>query len=211
MRYFNSFPVIDYNNVLVRNIAARVRAFEKAKKINTIFYPYRIKDGERADTVAYNYYGNPNYFWVIFIVNDIVDPYYEWPMSSLTFDRYIIEKYGSLAAAQAEIVKYRKIDTAYYLHNTLPSVILPASDYASLDDADKNNYTRQDQSDNVFISKDTYDQLVEWQHTEDAGQFEPVYAYTDEFEANEARREIKLLNLDYISKIEEDLKRLMRP
>jgi hypothetical protein len=205
MRYFNTLPVIDYNNVLVRNIVARVRAFERAKKINTIFYTYRIKDGERADTVAYNYYGNANYFWVIYLVNDIVDPYYDWPMSNQTFDRYIIEKYGSIAAAQALITKYRKIDTAYYLHNTLPSVIIPATDYASLSAAEKNNYTRQDQSDDVFISTDTYDLM-----TADLDDYEPVYAYTEEIEANESRREIKLLNLDYLSKIEEDLKRLMR-
>lgn len=205
MRYFNTFPLVNYNDVLVRNIVARVKVFEKAKHVDTIFYKYKVKDGERPDVIAYNYYGDSQYFWAIFIVNDIVDPYYEWPMSQRTFNRFLIAKYGNIATAQATILKYRKIDTAYYLHNTRPDVIITATDYASLSAAEKNNYTQQDQDDNVFVSNETYALMS----GPDLAAFEPVYAYDFEVDANEARREIKLLNLTYISRIEEDLKRLM--
>jgi hypothetical protein len=206
MRYFNTFPVTIYNNVLVRNIIARVKVFERAKRLNTIFYQYRVKDGERPDMIAHDYYGNSNYFWIIYLVNDIVDPYFDWPMSQRTFDRYIVEKYGSMAAAQAEIVKYRKLDTAYYLHNTLPSVILTATDYATLSAAEKVNYTQQNQTDDVFITPDTWDRMEAGERDD----YEAVYAYNMEFEANEDKRNIRLLNLDYVNRIEEDLVRLMR-
>ncbi len=206
MRYFTKFPLVNYNDVLVRNITARVKVFKRAKNIDTIFYKYRIKDGERPDTIAYNYYGDPEYFWVVFIVNDIVDPYYEWPMSQQTFDRFIKAKYGNIATAQSTILKYRRIDTAYYLHNTRPDVIITATDYAILDDDAQVNYTQQNQQDDVYITVDTYDLMT----TEERDEFAPVYAYDFEVDANEARREIRLLNLDYLPRIEEDLKRLMK-
>ena len=37
----------------------------------------------------------------VLISNNILDPYFEWPMDTREFEAYIKKKYGSIAAAQA--------------------------------------------------------------------------------------------------------------
>ncbi len=69
----------------------------------TAIYDYVIKDGERPDTIANAYYGDSNFVWLIFLANDVVDPYYDWPLTQQQFKDFIIEKYGSIEAAKLTV------------------------------------------------------------------------------------------------------------
>lgn len=126
MRYFQAFPKTVYNNQLVTNISLRVIIDKLAKLDKSLYHPYTIKDGDRPDIVAVNYYGDSYYLWLIFLVNDITDPYYDWPLDEVTFKNYIIKKYGSLVAAQQKIEGYKSLytDTPIFLtpdsYNVLP-------------------------------------------------------------------------------------------
>ena len=43
------------------------------------------------------------------LINDIVDPYYDWPLSYNSFIEYIKSLYGSVDTAMATTYEYRKI------------------------------------------------------------------------------------------------------
>ena len=45
--------------------------------------------------------------WLIFLANNIVDPYYSWPLTQNTFQDFIISKYGTIANAKSTIKHYR--------------------------------------------------------------------------------------------------------
>lgn len=45
--------------------------------------------------------------WMIWLANDIVDPYYEWYLSEQEFDAFIQDKYGSYEDAVKKIAFYR--------------------------------------------------------------------------------------------------------
>jgi hypothetical protein len=91
--YFDKIPEITYNKVLVRDISRRVAFLKQSVANPYLFLPYTIEEGDRAEDIAYHYYGDPNYAWLVYLANDIVDPYNEWPMDEYTFNQYIIEKY----------------------------------------------------------------------------------------------------------------------
>jgi hypothetical protein len=55
--------------------------------------PYTITEEDRAEDVSYLYYGTVDYVWAIYLANNIIDPYFEWPMTQRNFDRYIESKY----------------------------------------------------------------------------------------------------------------------
>jgi hypothetical protein len=104
--YFNSFPTVEYGGAFATDITLRAKFIEASKKINLTFYPYTIKEGERPDQVAYYYYDDPSFSWLVFLSNDIIDPYFEWPMSNDIFAKHINSKYGSVYDSQQKIVKY---------------------------------------------------------------------------------------------------------
>ena len=66
--------------------------------------PYTVIVPEKPDDVAFNYYGDTTYSWLVLISNNILDPYFEWPMSTREFEAYLKKKYGSIATSQSTIV-----------------------------------------------------------------------------------------------------------
>jgi Base plate wedge protein 53 len=105
--FFKHYPSISYSNTIVKNILAKV-AFQKDNDANYYTYhPYTIVEGDRADTLAYLYYGDPGYDWVIYYANMTVDPYFDWPLDTKSFKQFVENKYGSLTEARSKVKFYR--------------------------------------------------------------------------------------------------------
>ena len=104
--YFQKFPSISYNDLVVRDISLRTKLTQYLMETGVALLPYTVKDGERADNIAAFYYEDPYYAWAIYLVNGIVDPYSEWPKDSVTLNNVITAKYGSIEAAMDTILRY---------------------------------------------------------------------------------------------------------
>jgi len=105
--YFNKFPLINYDNNRAINILARVAVRKDIQKDQSIYYPLTIQDSERPDMVAYDYYGDSNYDWLLYYANDTIDPLFEFPLDQSSLDSYIKKKYGSLENAMNTIKFYQ--------------------------------------------------------------------------------------------------------
>lgn len=107
MNYFDKLPIISYDNNLARNLLARARFTQNTMKNKAAYYPYTIKDGQRADSLSDDYYNSPGYEWLIYFANDIIDPYYDMPMNDDNFFNHIVNKYGTYETAMRKILYYR--------------------------------------------------------------------------------------------------------
>lgn len=115
--YFRPFPLINYDlkknklPLLLTNVTARYKIRDILKNKVAIYYDYIVKDGDRPDTIAFKYYEDETLDWLIYLVNDIIDPYYDWPLDQDAFNKYIRTLYGSVANAKGTVFEYRKIIT----------------------------------------------------------------------------------------------------
>ena len=105
-RYFGTFPIIEYANTSCRDLSRRVGLTNKALLEPTLFYPFEIQDGLRADVLAHSYYEDSYYDWLIYITNGIIDPYYDWNLSETDFQSFIAKKYGSTELALKKVHHY---------------------------------------------------------------------------------------------------------
>lgn len=105
-KYFSSFPLTTYRETACRDIIRSVGLTTAAVRETALYYDYTLKDGQRADTVSYDYYNNPYYDWMVYMGNSIVDPYYDWPLPNDMFDSYIKDKYGSVSTAIEDVMYY---------------------------------------------------------------------------------------------------------
>ena len=71
-----------------------------------VYYPYIVPEGMRPDVLSFQYYGDTIYTWAIYLMNNIIDPYWEWPLSYKDLREYLIDKYGSIETAKAQIHHY---------------------------------------------------------------------------------------------------------
>ena len=104
--FFNYFPSLFYSNTAASNIIAKVRFDQSVVKNLGVFYPYTVEEGERPDQIAQHYYDDASYDWVVYLSNNIIDPYHEWPLTQVVFNDYITQKYGSIANAQAQVAYF---------------------------------------------------------------------------------------------------------
>lgn len=139
--YFNFLPKIQYTVTLddyediktITKMHIRPNILDSIKNLITNYYPYTIGDGERAEVLSYRYYGSVKYVWLIWLINDIIDPYNQWPYSNNDLNKIIADRYGSVQYAQTLVHEYRKLirsgsttEKAYSIqvdestYNTLP-------------------------------------------------------------------------------------------
>ncbi len=107
-RYFDRFPIVDYDGDIAKNILARVDFTEKTKKDIYSTFEFTLEEGfERPDLLSYNYYGSSKFDWMIYLTNNIVDPYYDYYKSAEDFKSYMETKYGSNSNARSITLFYR--------------------------------------------------------------------------------------------------------
>lgn len=105
--YFTKFPTIYYNGTLCKDISRSARFTEESRNQTSLFYPVEIDAGFRADNLAEAYYQDSEMDWLIWLTNDIIDPYYDWYLSEQEFENFIVSKYGDYPTAIKKIKFYR--------------------------------------------------------------------------------------------------------
>lgn len=100
--FFNSIPDFLYPDFKVagkyklsKNIFRRVRSRDSFNAVYASSTSYTIQEGETPDSIAYDQYGDSEWFWTILILNNIINVNEMWPMAADELDRYIQKKYGS--------------------------------------------------------------------------------------------------------------------
>ena len=106
--YFNRVPNLLYlkyknnpfdgNYILIKNIFARIKLVDDIVPNATVFEDYFVKDHERPDTVAFDFYDDPGMDWTIILINNIRNVYDDWPKNQSSFNSYIDSKYSDVDA-----------------------------------------------------------------------------------------------------------------
>lgn len=182
MKYFKQFNSIIYQDKIAINILLRAAIIRNIMKKFEVFYPYTVTEGERPDTIAYDYYGDSNYWWVVLLSNDIIDPYYDWVLSQDDLNKYLIKKYNT----------------------NIESIMSTAHHY---------EYTGIGGNQNIDVSRinwpmtpETYSKLS----IEEKAGWAPVTIYEYENALNEEKRNIKLLDNDYLDQLATELSNIFQ-
>ena len=102
--YFKDFPLVTYlfeidgrrELLIVRDIALNVRVRKNIIENITLYDEYDIWDGETPEIIAEKLYGNPNYHWIIMLVNERYN-IADFPLSEDRLFELVDQKYGVAA------------------------------------------------------------------------------------------------------------------
>ena len=90
------YDVTGNGNVkLVTNLLRRVKVRSKVRDNISLFDKYDLDIGDTPESVSYKVYGTVDYYWVILLMNDVKDRYYDWPLNLQDFEAYVKEKYDN--------------------------------------------------------------------------------------------------------------------
>ena len=212
-QYFDKFPTTPYNinydsnntnsydmpvNIMVR-VGVLINTLERVFH----YYDYVIKEGETPEILADKFYGDSEAHWLILLTNNIVDPQYGWVLHYDAFNKYIVDKYGSIATAKTtthhwelvrkiqdvttELTTYNRSQITELEYNALVTAGTPV--------VEQFGYTAKTVGSNVVRIFPEYVTTID--------------SYDWEIEQNEARRNIKLIKREYYEKIKNEFDSIM--
>ena len=98
--YFGKFPLMAYDikgdktYKLLPDIIRRVKLRANIRNGMFMFDNYDVKEGETPEQVAFKWFGDTEYHWIILMTNNITDRYYGWPITQPQFQAHLEDKYG---------------------------------------------------------------------------------------------------------------------
>lgn len=131
--YFKNFDKIYYDYeingqkelIVVTDIVKNVR-FRKEILANISMYDeYDIMDGETPEIIAEKIYGNPNYHWIIMLVNERYDYLNDFPLPQYELEAYVKEKYG----VDNVYATHHYVNNAGFVVNSTVPGAYPVSNY----------------------------------------------------------------------------------
>lgn len=209
-KYFTFFPKTYYlndnetNASILTNIISRF-SFEQSFKENTsVFYTYEIKDSDTPEGIAYKLYGSSERHWMVLLLNDIMNPMYDWPLDQREIIKLINSKYQSsansangqtgLAWAQSSVKDYIKVLTKTEIKTntiTVDKFVVDANTYANIVPEIVTTTLSDGASVKIATTKET----------------ETYYQY--EIKVNDEKRNIKILKPEFAPAVEEEFRRVI--
>ena len=192
--YFRKLPNLSYPSLandrksaydyqIVKNLFKRAVLRDDVINEITNFTRYSVEGDERADQIAYKFYGDSGLYWIILTSNNIIHVRDEWPMSGRDFLTYLNEKYTSDQLSNVHHYETREIRDS---SNTLiqKAGVRVKSDHS---------VTYLDEG--STITKSSIKTVSYLQH---------------ETDLNDAKRNILVLRRDYISTVLRDIGDVMQ-
>lgn len=214
--FFSKFPKIGYDfatntgpreYTTVVDIMYRVNIIRTALNNASSYYEYLVEEGETPEVLADKLYGDPELHWVIMYANNIIDPYYDWPLDNDAFYDYITDKYGSIATAETTYSHWEKVVTrldtstgtetvSRFRINDVNVITADPSEISINDDI----YPVEHYTGLAASTFQTYN-LPDGTACQETITKNRVTFFDYEEELNDMKRSIKIINPDYISQI----------
>jgi beta-mannanase len=121
-QFFKYFPTIDYdptgnkNYKTIKDILIRVKMKDTVRGHKAVFSKYDVKEGQRPEDVAFEEYGDPGLHWVVLMMNEMTNPYYDWPMGLRDLERFVASKYADVNAIHHYEIAQSSGDTNTKIH-----------------------------------------------------------------------------------------------
>ena len=111
--YFKYFPRVNYNitgtvtdNRTAIDITTNFELPEEVRGQVVSYYPFVLSEFDRPEDVSYSYYGSTKYTFLVWKMNNIIDPFFDWYQPAPLFNDYILAKYGTQQTADTLIYRY---------------------------------------------------------------------------------------------------------
>lgn len=208
MLYFNSLPQIftpdeNGNPIVLTNLLTRAKLLDELKNNPMLFYKYTIQEGDTPEIIADKYYDDTNRFWMVLYSNELLDPLWDWPLTQQEFLKFIEGKYSEKAQLENKTTYEYVISTIHSYEKIIETIDSVTStttkNIVSIDSATYNSLTPSTQTYNLSDGNSCTINIDK----------RTVTIYDYEYELNESKREIRLLNSVYANQMEQTFREVM--
>lgn len=210
-KYFRYFPTTLYSPSdtisgvdVVTNLMARFKLNDAFKENASVYYKYDVQDGDTPEIVAYKIYGSSEKHWVVLLMNDMIDPQFDWPLDNKSLSIFIDKKYSAQEYANSSTTGvgltwanqnthsyYKIITTSYGTTSERQTIEINSSTFANLSTSTTTTTLQDGNQITVSITKEV----------------KSYYRY--EYDLNDAKRQIIILKPEFVFDLENEFRRVI--
>ena len=193
MAYFKRLPdllypslkkdISSFDYIKIKNLFKRAKLRDDFLNVFSAFEKYSIVGDERPDNVSEKIYKDPEYDWLILIVNNVQNARTDWPMSQSDLSSFLSEKYTDQELSQINHYETKEV------RNSSGELVLPGKLIVN------SNFTFKYAD---LGATTTYSSLVS------------VSNFEYENYLNEEKRNIIILRSEFVKLVEKDLRRVFK-
>lgn len=193
MAYFKRLPdllypslkkdISSFDYIKIKNLFKRAKLRDDFLNVFSAFEKYSIVGDERPDNVSEKIYKDPEYDWLILIVNNVQNARTDWPMSQSDLSSFLSEKYTDQELSQINHYETKEV------RNSSGELVLPGKLIVD------SNFTFKYAD---LGATTTYSSLVS------------VSNFEYENYLNEEKRNIVILRSEFVKLVEKDLRRVFK-
>lgn len=184
MAYFDNFDKLQYKPTkpdpykTATNIINSLVVKYEPMYNTTLFYFHSVQDGQKPEDIAWEFYSDASLHWIIILLNNIVDPYFNWVLSQQELEAYVSSKYANVndihhfidirTSEWVDDYDFQRYYADWEAQTPLPHYISPVTNmmYESDVNNDKRNIkVLQERYLNDFVNQ--FDELMSGQALED--------------------------------------------
>ena len=228
--YFSHLPNINYVSrttdrssndefIQVKNLFKRGRLRSDLSSVFTAFNDYVIGEDLRPSQVANELYGDPRLDWVVLTCNNIINIRDEWPLGSVEFRKFLLDKYGD----DENLNQIHHYETTFMVDNyariVIPSGLKVDSNY----DFSFLAYNAEYQQEVSYSGGISNTSLSDAASVDSVGTAKDASGNTIlnsnltaetnldyETDINDSKRRIQVLKMDYLDIVYNDMKRIFK-
>ena len=222
MGYFRELPNVAYQSplghkissqeyIVIKNIFRRTKLMDYLADKATLFNKFVIGEGDRPDTIADYYYGDPNLDFIVLLTAGITNIVDDWPLGDHDLYEHTLNKYGTTAKMN-EVKHYLTKEIRDENNNLILPKDLIVDSHFKMDGPGKKyrasgaapiTWKMIADEGNITLTND------ELSVATDNIAF-PVTNFEHEILENENKREIDLLRPSYVQQFLLDFREIMR-
>lgn len=219
-KYFRYFPKTFYTSDTdsdgldsVTNIIARFAIANEIRDNTNMFYPYDVQDTDTPEIIAHKIYGSIERHWIILSLNQIIDPQWDWPLNHDNFIKYVNNKYTANANTSSGETGVQwalnESNIHAYFKTITRTITAGASSVESRSRSQIVEKLEVDASTYANVSTGTTETTLKDGSvvTEVTAKSTESY-YTYEFNENEAKRSIRILNPEFVPELDREFRKV---
>ena len=204
---FRDFPEIEYSVDGYKKNVANIMTSYLLQRLTTnrsfVFQNYKINAGDTPKGLSEKFYYSPDYYWVIYLVNNIVDPYTQWYYSFDYIENLCMEKYGDPADIPDNFMSLSKLE-----RDTIKAIPLN-----KIHHYEYRGTTRYEDPEKGKIVENDVIRICDQLETEKYSKYDvkelpayiiPITNYVHELNENEKRRNLTILKYSHLEEFHDN-------
>lgn len=98
--FFGGFPYVEYDILgdddkqKIRNFFKRFDFRQNIRKYGSIYTKWVVRDEDTPHVIAHKLYNSTHYYWIVLMINKMIDPVFDFPMMESELNDFVDKKYG---------------------------------------------------------------------------------------------------------------------